>query len=556
MMRAVARANPAVGGLLDAVVGISEGLDLQRVLRRLVEAAAAHTGARYAALGVLGPDGLHETFIHHGMSDDLVRTIGHLPRGHGVLGLITREQRVVRVDDISRHPSAVGFPAGHPPMGTFLGVPLRVRDEVFGNLYLTDKPGGFTDADVDTVQVLGAAAAVAIDNARLFRTVARREAWATAARRVTTVLLEGTDEEEALGLVAAQARLVAGAAVAALVLPSLDSSLVVEVLDTDEPLDLLGCSLPGDVRPDEELPDGSWMVRDLSAATSHPALGTLGPAIAARLADDEGQLGVLLLARPKGAAAFVADDLATVTSFATQAALALRLAAARRQSDVVALYEERQRIARDLHDLAVQQLFAAGMQLSRLRDGPAPGDADAAGRPWRATLDAALDGIDEAVQQIRATIRSLHGQDHELTLTGRLEREAARAEGPLGFPPGLVVDPPGGPDRPLDPDLVDDLAAVTREALSNVARHARAGRVDVRLDVTPDQVVLSVADDGVGIAAGRTAPVRRSGLANFEARARHHGGTAVVSRRPGGGTLVEWRVPLAPPHPGRPSVVS
>jgi signal transduction histidine kinase len=555
MMRAVARINPAVGGLLDAVVGISEGLDLQRVLRRLVEAATAHTGARYAALGVLGPDGLHETFIHHGMGDDLVRTIGHLPRGHGVLGLITREQRVVRVDDISRHPAAVGFPPGHPPMGTFLGVPLRVRDEVFGNLYLTDKAGGFTDADVETVQVLAAAAAVAIDNARLFRTVARREAWATAAQRVTTVLLEGTDEEEALGLVAAQARLVAGAAVAALVLPSLDSSLVVEVLDTDEPLDLLGCPLPEDVRPDEELPDGSWMVRDLSTATSHPTLGALGPAIAARLADDEGQLGVLLLARPKGAPAFVVGDLATVTSFASQAALALRLAAARRQSDVVALYEDRQRIARDLHDLAVQQLFAAGMQLSRLRGTPGPAGAGVPDRSWQATLDAALDGIDEAVQQIRATIRSLHGHDHDLTLTGRLEREAARAEGLLGFPPGLTVDPPSGPDRPLDPDLVDDLAAVLREALSNVARHARAGRVDVRLDVTPGEIALSVADDGVGIGAGAIA-TRRSGLANFEARARHHGGTATVARGPDGGTLVEWRVPVAPTDRARSHPVS
>ncbi|MGF1647836.1 MAG: GAF domain-containing protein [Kineosporiaceae bacterium] len=544
MMRAVARTNPAVGGLLDAVVGISEGLDLERVLRRLVQAAAAHTGARYAALGVLGPDGLHETFVHHGMADDLVRAIGPLPRGHGVLGLITREQRVVRVEDISRHPAAVGFPPGHPPMGTFLGVPLRVRDEVFGNLYLTDKPGGFTDADVDTVQVLGAAAAVAIDNARLFRTVARREAWATAAQRVTTVLLEGSDEEEALGLIAAQARLVAGAAVAALVLPSLDSSLVVEVLDTDEPLDLLGSPLPDDVRPDEELPDGSWLVRDLSAATAHPGLGTLGPAIAARLADDDGQLGVLLLARPKGASPFVADDLATVTSFASQAALALRLAAARRQADVLALYEERQRIARDLHDLAVQQLFAAGMQLSRLRGEPAPAGVDGPERSWRRTLDAALDGIDEAVQQIRATIRSLHGHDHDLTLVGRIERETTRAAGLLGFPPALALNPPGGPERPLDPDLVDDLAAVVREALSNVARHARAGRVDVRLDVTPHEVTLGVADDGVGIGTAGTTTSRRSGLANFDARARHHGGAATVSRRPEGGTLVQWRVPL------------
>jgi signal transduction histidine kinase len=432
-------------------------------------------------------------------------------------------------------------------MGTFLGVPLRVRDEVFGNLYLTDKPGGFTDADVDTVQVLGAAAAVAIDNARLFRSVARREAWASAAQRVTTALLEGTDEEEALGLVAAQSRLVAGAAVAALVLPSLDGALLVEILDTDEPLPLVGSPLPDDVRPDEELPDGSWLVRDLAAATAHPGLAGLGPAIAAQLADDDGRLGVLLLARRTGAPAFGGDDLATVTSFASQAALALRLAAARRRSDVVALYEERQRIARDLHDLAVQQLFAAGMQLSRLRRDQLPASPAATDPtpPWRATLDAALDAIDEAVQQIRATIRSLHGQDPESTVTDRLGREAARAEGALGFPPTVVVHPPDGAAGILDPGLVDDVAAVAREALSNVARHARASRADVRLDVGPDEVALTVTDDGVGIGEGAaSSEAHRGGLANFHARARHHGGRVTVSRGPEGGTRVAWRVPL------------
>ena len=541
MIRLVARANPAVGGLLDAVVGISEGLDLEQILHRLVEAAAAQTGARYAALGVLGPDGLHETFLHYGMDSTLVPLIGHLPRGHGVLGLITRHQQVVVVDDISQHPAAVGFPAAHPPMGAFLGVPLRVRDEVFGNLYLSDKAGGFTDSDVENVETLAAAAAIAIDNARLFRTVARREAWASAAQQVTTALLESGDEEEALALIAGQARLVAGAAVAALVLPSLDGTLMVEVVDSEDGPDLLGASLPDDVHPDKELPDGSWMVRDLSSATSHPDLGTLGPAIAARLADDDGQLGVLLLARPQGAPVFAADDLRTVTSFASQAALALRLAAARRQADVVSLYEERQRIARDLHDLAVQQLFAAGMQLSRLRDA---GEAGPRGEALEVLLDGVLDGIDESVTQIRATIRSLHGQEPEATVVERLEHETARAQGSLGFSPTVVADPPEGPSGPLDRELVDDLAAVTREALSNIARHARATSATVRLDTRDTELRLTVEDDGVGLGAAAVAPgARRSGLANFEARARHHGGTVIVGPGDLGGTTVVWRVP-------------
>jgi signal transduction histidine kinase len=547
MIRSVARTNPAVGGLLDAVVGISEGLDLERILNRLVEAAAAQTGARYAALGVLGPDGLHETFLHHGMDPALVPMIGHLPRGHGVLGLITRHQQVVVVDDIARHPAAVGFPPAHPPMGAFLGVPLRVRDAVFGNLYLTDKAGGFTDSDVEIVETMAAAAAVAIDNARLFRTVARREEWASAAQRVTTALLEGGDEDVALEVVAAEARRVARAAVAAVVLPSLDGTLMVEVVDSEDGIDLIGSSLPDDVRVDEELPDGSWMVRDLSAATPHPDLGTLGPAIAARLADDDGQLGVLLLARPKAAPAFGAEDLATVTSFASQAALALRLAAARRQADVVSLYEERQRIARDLHDLAIQQLFAAGMQLSRLRDA---GDAGPRGDALAAVLDGVLDGIDESVTQIRATIRSLHGQEHEATALERLEREAARARGPLGFSPVVVAEPPEGLAVPPDDELVDDLAAVTREALSNVARHARASSVTVRLEVQDGELRLTVEDDGIGLDTSAAGGGRRSGLANFEARARHHGGAVAVGPGDRGGTRVVWRVPV-PPAPDR-----
>lgn len=536
------QASPAVGGLLDAVVGISEGLDLERVLLRLVQAAAAHTGARYAALGVLGPDGLHETFIHHGMPEALVERIGALPRGHGVLGLITREQSVVRVDDISGHPAAYGFPAGHPPMTSFLGVPLRVRDEVFGNLYLTEKPGGFDEHDVGTVQTLAAAAAVAIDNARLFRSVARREAWATAAQRVTTELLQGTDEEDALGIIAAQARLVAVADLAALVLPSIDGAPVVEVVDGDEPVDLIGVSLPEGVRPAGGDPDQGCVVRNLSAAAG-PAFAAFGPAMLAPLADDSGHVGVLLLARRPGRPGFSPSDVATASSFASQAALALRLATARRQADVVALYEERQRIARDLHDLAVQQLFAAGMQLSRLRR-VRPGDEDV----WVPALDSAVDGIDEAVTQIRATIRSLHGEEDGTGLADRLQREAQRARGPLGFDPVIVLDPSAVAGAALDPDLCDDITAVVREALSNIARHARASSAVIRLDLGPRVLTLSIDDDGVGIHPDATAPgARRSGLANFEARARHHDGSCTVSRGSHTGTRVVWQVPLGDP---------
>jgi signal transduction histidine kinase len=502
--------------LVRVVAQIAEGLDLPVVLDRLIDAAREATGARYAALGVLGPDGLHEEFRHVGLSPEQVARMGELPRGHGVLGLITREKAPVVTDDIKAHPASVGFPPGHPPMGSFLGVPLRVRGVTFGNLYLTDKPGGFDDEDRAVVESLAAAASVAVDNARLYRSARNREAWAEAAGAVTAALLGGLDEEDALPVVVRHARRVAHADAAVLALPGIDGTPVVEVVDGGVgDHDLVGLGLP--------------------------AVRALGDTVSCPVADGDGEPGVLVLVRGDGHRRFGPDDVAGAESFAAQATLSLRLAAERRRGEGRVLLDERARIARDLHDLAVQQLFAVGIELGRLKDGLDSLDGDVRGTDLGAHVDLALDGLDTAVDHIRSTIRPLRVQARPATLAEQVARTVDDASVVLGFRPELVdlVDP----DRAagFDVQLVHDLLAALGESLANVARHSRAStaRVDVRVEDC--RLRLVVEDDGIGVPA---APARTSGLANLQARARLHGGSCTVLPRPSGGTRVEWSVPL------------
>lgn len=499
--------------LVRVVSQIAEGLELPVVLDRLIEAAREATGARYAAIGVLGPDGLHEEFRHVGLDPEQVARLGALPRGHGVLGLITRERRAVVAEDIASHPASVGFPPGHPPMGSFLGVPLRVRGTVFGNLYLTDKPGGFDDEDRATVEAMAAAASIAVDNSRLYRSARNREAWSEAAGEVTAALLGGLDEEEALGVVVRHARSVAGADAAVLALPGRDGRLVVEVVDGRVgEHDLLGLGLA--------------------------AVRALGDTVSCPVADGKGESGVLVLVRADGHRRFGPDDVAGAETFAAHASLSLRLAAERRQGESRVLLDERARIARDLHDLAVQQLFAVGIELGRLRDELPEGDASL-------RVDAALGGLDTAVDHIRTTLRPLKPAPRPATPGDQLARTVADAAVVLGFSPELEDLTDATESVGWDPMLVHDLLAALAESLANIARHARARSASVRLSVEegrPRRLRLLVVDDGVGVPA---APARTSGLANLQARARQHGGSCSILPSPSGGTRVEWTAVLS-----------
>jgi signal transduction histidine kinase len=538
--------------LLDAVVAVADGLELEPTLRRIVRAARDLTRARYAALGVLGEDGLHKEFVYIGIDEQTARVIGHLPRGLGVLGHITRVGRAVRVGELSAHPASTGFPPGHPPMHSFLGVPVGIGDRVIGNLYLAEKQAGpgegpphgpgtpqaFTAEDEDVVVALAAAAAVAVENAGLYEDVQRQARWMAAAQQVATTMLSG-EEDAALYLIARRAGQVSDAAAAALLLPGRDGQLVLEIAVGDGVLpDLIGTVMPVEGRAVSVLDSGQGLrVPELASdpKVMVQQLRAYGPALYAPLIAGEEHIGVLMLLRAIGANEFTVTDLVTAQTFARQAALALQLAEGRHRAEQAELLEERARIARDLHDLVVQELFAMGMRLSRLRDQVKPEEL--------AVLDSSLESLDRAVRQIRVTVGALRDPEEPTSLVDRLHAETSRAQAFLGFRPQLDVSVDDGleVDDEVAGDIADDLIAVVREGLANAARHARASEVAVRVQVVPGTASVQVRDDGTGLPA---VPARRSGLDNLAERAHRHGGDCEVGPATDGGTVLHWQVPL------------
>lgn len=546
----------ALQDVLEAILAVASELDLTAVLNRFVQVSADLTGARYGAINVLDQHGASTMFVYTGIPTAMARMMGHAPHAQGVLGRIPREG-VLRLADLTDHPAFRGFPAEHPPMGSFLGASVRVADQVFGQLYLSEKDGGFTPADERIVLALAAAAGVAVSNAQLYAEAARREHWLQAGQDIATMLLEGVDEEEALERIAATAREVAGADTAALALPGVGGALYIELADGQDADRLVG----------EQMPEGgrAWTVMREGRGLQTPSLSrsrtvrleamrSFGPAMFTPLQASGRGVGVLILLRRNGRAPFDERDLTTAETFASQAALAYVLAEARHAQDIAALFDERARIARDLHDLAIQQLFATGMQLETVRrraaDGVAPVDLTT-------ILDEALDNVDSSVKQIRQIVHALRDPDAATGLVERLRREASLARTGLGFAPSLVVTLDGRvlSDDGLDEDLLDervdaattdDVVAVVREGLANAARHAHAASVAVRVDVVGrgpvGRVQVEVLDDGVGIPARRD---RASGTGNLAARARQHGGTFSIGAAPTArGTLLTWQAPL------------
>jgi signal transduction histidine kinase len=370
--------------LLQAVLSIGSGLDLNAVLQRIIESAVELVDARYGALGVLDESGTRlSEFLTVGLDADERARIGHLPEGHGILGLLIVEPRPIRLPDLREHADSYGFPENHPPMRSFLGVPVRVRGEVFGNLYLTDKTSAevFTDIDEELVVALAGAAGVAIENARL-----------------------------------------------------------------------------------------------------HARVGEM------------------------------------------------------------AMLEDRERIAQDLHDTVIQRLFATGLALQ--------GAARLAQRPEVVErIERAVDDLDLTVKHIRTAIFGLErARPQSEGVRRRVLALIAEAAGSLGFEPRVLFD--GPVDAAAADELAGDLVATLREALANVAKHARASSVEVSVRATDDDVVLEVADDGRGRAAGADdADVYASGghgLGNMAKRAERWDGSCAITNGPGpgaGGTVVVWRVP-------------
>ncbi|GAA1072999.1 two-component system sensor histidine kinase [Kitasatospora arboriphila] len=533
-----------VHSLLEAVLSVGRELDLTQVLRRIVEAAALLVDARYAALGVIGPDG--ETlsqFLTVGLSEEEIARIGPYPTGKGLLGELIRRPEALRLRDLSEHPASFGCPAHHPVMRTFLGVPVRVRDEVFGNLYLTDKRGGeeFDADDESVIATLAVAAGVAIDNARLYEEAQRQQRWLSASAEITRTLLSGSSRSEVVGLIAQRAREITGAELADVSVPVAGTgSLRVELALGGDGAARLGLVVPAegtlsgaavakaepvtspDLANDPRLSAGPRRFQGLGAAVAVP-LGRAG-------SESE---GVLLLARRPGEPPFTEREIGPLLGFADQAALALELGERRRDAEQLAMLEDRDRIARDLHDLAIQRLFATGMTLqsaARLID-----HAGASDRVLRAVGD-----LDETIKIIRSTIFGLRAREDEAGrgLRARVVRAVEEAQATLGFAPRLSME--GLLDTDVPGEVADHVVAVLAEALSNAARHARADRVEVSLRATGQQVVLAVLDDGVGIPEQG----RRSGLRNMAERAEGLGGLLELSSPADGGTRLVWSAPL------------
>ena len=453
----------------------------------------------------------------------------------------------------------LNLPADAPP---FLGVSVLVHEQVYGRLYLTGKPGGYTHEDAAVVEALAPAAGIAVENAHLYADSKRTARWISASQSLTTTMLEGADEEEALELIAKTVREVSHADTAIIVLQSVGDTWAAEITDGKNASALLGLTFPPEGRAMSVLHEGTGMIVDsMSRAQTLrvPQLAAFGSALYAPLRSRGVSSGVLILLRQIGAPEFDASELSLAESLASQATLALELASARHAQDVAALLDERDRIGRDLHDFAIQQLFATGMALDAAKQKVAQGQADPVA--IESLIDDSLASIDEAVRQIRTIVHNLRERDKAVGLVERIRRESSLTRSALGFAPSLLITLDGEAinsdldnelvvidefDGRVDPDLSDDVVAIVREGLSNIARHAHATAATVNVDVSGQgkcgRVRILITDDGRGIDPNRT---RNSGIANMTERARRHRGSFDAGPGEGGvGTVLRWIAPL------------
>ncbi|MEP6816739.1 MAG: GAF domain-containing protein [Marmoricola sp.] len=509
--------------LLNAFIDISSDLDMHSVLDRIVASACELTGARYGALGVIGSNGELSDFITRGISPELHAQIGELPRGRGLLYQLIEHPEPLRLKHLQRHPSSYGFPPNHPPMTTFLGVPVRIRGTVFGNLYLTEKAEAaeFTEQDALLVQALATAAGFVVENARAFALSERRRQWLEASVRIGETLQPPIQLTQALRQIAIAARSVTSASAVAILQREDSDHYLVSAVDGAEAqrapdlVDRLHDAIVRCEQTKEEV-----MVTDGSERTV-----VLVP-LQAHLAAS----GVLLVLLERGRGFLEGEEKELLISFADQASLALDRAQAVSDREELAVVSDRDRIARDLHDLVIQQLFATGLQLQ--------------GVSRLTTEKAVTDRIDQAVTDLDGTIRDIRTTIFELQ-TG--PQQSLRAEARslvkgyvpvLGFTPTLRTV--GPVDTLVSETLGSHLLAVLREALSNVARHALASQAAVDIQVSADEVLLRVVDDGTGLPQDR----RESGLRNVRRRALELGGGVRLRPTEPHGTTMEWRVPL------------
>jgi signal transduction histidine kinase len=532
--------------LFAAGVAVTSELSLDALLQRLVEAAAELTGARYAALGVIGTSGLElEQFVTHGVDADLRAEIGALPRGRGILGVLIREAKPLRLHDLTEDPRSVGFPPGHPPMRSFLGVPILLRGIAYGNLYLTEKPNGedFTQEDEELVTLLAGQAAVAIENARLYEASTRWSRQLQSLQEVGNALATETDLEKLLDLIVRRLRELLEARVVALALPAGGDELRFAAVAGAE--GLLGAtfsrseSKSGAVlerrrseRIDSVLDDPEVhqeVSRQLAART-----GMWVPLIARDQA-----IGVLQIHdKERADPRFDHDDFRLAETFAARAAVAVELSqrvarnAVRRVVQAQEL--ERQRLARELHDETGQALTSILLGLKPLEEALADEPARSALADLREQVVNALQDVRRLAVELRPAVLDDFG------LVPALERLidafAEQSEVQVDFHSAL------GEAR-LPSDVETALYRVVQESLTNIVKHANAKRISISLARRTSGVAAVIEDDGTGFDP-RAVREDGVGLIGMRERLALLDGRLEIESRPGAGTTIVAEVPL------------
>jgi signal transduction histidine kinase len=528
--------------LLQVAIEISSDLDLDATLHRIVNAALGMTGARYGAIGVWAPDDTLSSFVHLGIDPETTRRIGHFPVGKGVLGVLRSGSEPLRLRDVTVHQEHFGFPAHHPPMQAFLGMPISIRGAVYGALYVADDRGdfAFSSADEVTARALASAASVAIDNARLFEQARTSAQWTDASRAITAALLSGDTRDRPLQLIAQRAMELTDAEQGIVLVP-------VEPDDPDDAVDTLVVSAAVGIHADEVL--GQLIPVDSSTSGGvfrsgcplitetfrRPiqAFTDVGerPAILMPLRSEGDTLGVIAVARDATQPPFDAAYLDLVSDFADHAAVALTLATARDRTQELMLFADRDRIARDMHDQVIQRIFAVGLALQGI-----------AGRVRSQEISERLtnciDDLQSVIDDMRRTIFNLqHSANSAGAFSQRLQEAIGRLTESQDIATAVRIS---GPVNVVTGELADDAEAVVVEALSNAVRHSGAATVTIDVEVGDDLTIV-VTDNGRGVPADNR---RRSGLSNMASRAEQHGGVCSVASPASGGTRVTWTVPL------------
>ena len=536
---------------------VLEESEMELVFRRVIEAARELTGARYAALGVL--DARRERlgrFLTSGIDDDTREMLGEPPSGHGVLGVLIRDPRPLRLADVGRHPRSYGFPIGHPAMSTFLGVPILVGGQAWGNLYLTEKTGGeFTEDDEQAVVMLARYAAIAIDNAhRLEQVSARRDELerSLAAMRATTeisrVLAGETDLGVVLELIAKRGRALVGAGTLLIELVVGDHLRVAAVAgDVDR--NVVGSEIPIEAtvagrvletRRPQRLSDDLNRARFQETGVGRLGLDA-GAGLFVPLVFRTETPGVLAALHPPGAGEFSDEDERLLTSFATSAASAVVTARSiggeQLRAREAATEDERRRWARELHDETLQGLGALRLSVAAARRAT---DSEA----WRAALDDATAQLDTEISNLRGIISDVRPAAlDELGPGAALEALADRVRS-RGMDVELTVDldwEAGRATTRHDDELETAVYRITQEALTNALKHSAAPGVTVTIVEADGQVTVTVEDTGQGFEpSGREDGY---GLLGMRERVELLGGTLAVESAPGDGTKVMARLP-------------